>query len=307
MLDNASVDGSVEFLREALATEPAARLVESQENLGFAAGHNRVIEQAKGQFVLLLNQDVELDEDFAVYALAAFDERPQVASVQARIRRLARDGTRAITLDTTGLSMGRDRRFVSRSQGRPDHAAYQEAGPVFGADGPAPVYRRAALLGARLPRTGGGWEVLDEDFFMYKEDVDLAWRLRLLGWTAWYEPRALAWHARGVAGPLGNGLLAVARSNRTIPRWIKALAWRNQRLMLVKNERPLEYLRDLPWILRREVLSLGFILVADPLRLAVVGSTLRALPAALRKRRFLSRLAGDARGRPGNVPRAGAA
>lgn len=299
VLDNASTDGTLELLRERLRGDSQARLIESAVNLGFAAAHNRVINEARGAFVLLLNQDVELDAAFAENALAAFGDRPDVAAVQGRIRRLAADGSRLKVLDTTGLSMGRDRRFVSRSQGLPDSAAVAVPGPVFGADGPAPVYRRAALLDARLPRTGGGWEVLDEDFFMYKEDVDLAWRLHLLGWQAWYEPTALAWHARGAGGPAAAGMLAIARSNRTIPRWIKAISWRNQRLMQVKNERVGSYLRDLPWILRRELLSLGFMLVADPRRLVAIPRTARALPTAMRKRRYLNRrLARGATGSP---------
>jgi hypothetical protein len=59
--------------------------------------------------------------------------------------------------------------------------------------------------------------------------------------------------------------------------------------MQVKNELPRMYLRDLPWILRREILSLAFIIVADPRRLAAVPALIRALPGALRKRRFLQR------------------
>jgi GT2 family glycosyltransferase len=287
--DNASTDGTVELLRSRLADDTRARIVESPRNLGYAAAHNLAVHAARSEFVLLLNQDVELDGGFLAAALETLDERPAVAAIQGRIRRLEPGGTRADVLDTTGLEMRRDRRFVSRSQGRLDGTVHDQAGSVFGADGPAPVYRTAALRDARLPRTGGGWEVLDEDFFMYKEDVDLAWRLRRLGWDAWYEPRAAAWHGRGAAGPPGDGLLAIARSNRLIPRWIKQVSWRNQRLMQLKNESLSDYLRDLPWIARREVLSLGFILVADPRRLSVVPGLIRLLPSAARKRRYLWR------------------
>jgi len=303
VLDNASTDGSLEWLRHRIADDPRAHLIESTLNLGYAAAHNRIIEQARGPFVLLLNQDVQLDEGFAERALAAFEGRPTVAAVQGQIRRLGADSTRLDTLDTTGLQMGRYRRCVSRSQGLPSDAAPATGGPVFGADGPAPVYRRAALIDARVPRTRGGWEVLDEDFFMYKEDVDLAWRLKLLGWEAWYEPAALAWHARSAAGPPGTGLLAIARSNQHIPRWIKSLSWRNQRLMQVKNENLTAYLQDLPWIARRELLSLGFIVVADPRRLAAIPATLRALPGAMRKRRYLRQRLDQRAAEPGHRAR----
>jgi GT2 family glycosyltransferase len=288
VLDNASTDGSLDVLRSHVATDGRARLEASPENLGFAKAHNRNIGQARGEYVLLLNQDVELDPGFLREAVAAFSRSPRMGSVQGRLRRLGPNAEHTETLDTTGLEMQRDRRFVSRSQGETDGPGHHVAGPVFGADGPAPVYRHAALMDARLPASTGGWEVLDEDFFMYKEDVDLAWRLRLLGWTAWYAPDALAWHARGAGGPRAVSLLDIARTNRTIPRWIKVLSWRNQRLMQVKNDSLADYLRNLPWIVRREVLSLGFILVADPTRLRAVPSLLQLLPSALRKRRHLA-------------------
>ena len=289
VVENASTDGTVERLRAASATDARIELHESPVNLGFARAHNRNIFRARGRYVCLLNQDVELDDAFLHEAVAAFEAGDRIGAVQARLRRLAQDGTRTRILDGTGLEMHRDRRVVSRSQGEPDGPEHLRPGPVWGADGPAPIYRGAALLDARVPRRGGGWEVLDEDFFMYKEDVDLAWRLRRLGWRTWYAPRAVAWHARGAGGDRAATLLDIARTNRRIPRWVKALSWRNQRLMQVKNDRFSEFVRDLPWIARREVLSLGFMIVADPRRLRAVPALIAAFPGAVRKRMYLGR------------------
>jgi GT2 family glycosyltransferase len=289
VVDNASTDGTLEALRSEAALDPRIRIVESKVNLGYAKAHNQNITRARGQFVCLINQDLELDRDFLSEAAHAFDGRPAIGAVQGRILRLDSEGQRTTTIDTTGLLMQRDRRVVSRDQGDPCGSDQLSSGAIFGADGPAPIFRRTALLDARLPASSGGWEVLDEDFFMYKEDVDLAWRLRLLGWSAWYAPTAVAWHARGAGGPRARTMIEIARTNATIPRWIKQVSWRNQRLMQVKNELPTMYLRDLPWIARREILSMAFIIVADPKRLAAVPALLRALPGALRKRRILQK------------------
>ena len=290
VIDNASRDASLAIL-EAWAAERALRVsvVASPENLGYAAAHHRNIEAARGTYVLLLNQDVELDSGFVAAAVAALDDRPRVGAIQGRLRQLDGPDVRLATLDTTGLQMGRDRRAVSRAQGRSDGREHQQAGPVWGADGPAPMYRMAALQEARLPRRGGGWEVLDEDFFLYKEDVDLAWRLQLLGWSSWYAPKALAWHARGTGGTGATSMLDIARTNRTIRREAKSLSWRNQRLMQIKNEELASYLRDLPWIMRRELLSLAFISLFDPRRLVAIRDLWRGAPSAMRKRRYLRR------------------
>jgi GT2 family glycosyltransferase len=287
VLDNASSDGTTDWLRSAAARDPRIQLTESPINIGFAAGQNRTIRSTAGDYVVLLNQDVELDPGFLGAAVAALDERPAIGSLQARLLRLAAPGERTDVVDSTGLEMLRSRRVVSRRQGEQQSAGDRIAGPAWGADGPVPVYRRSALMDAALPSASGLTEVLDEDFFMYKEDVDLAWRLRLLGWGAWYEPAATAWHGRTAGGPPARSLLDIAMTNRTIPSWIKAISWRNQRLMQVKNEQPHELLRDLPWVAGRELLSLGFIALADPARLASLGSLATELPSAARKRRAL--------------------
>jgi GT2 family glycosyltransferase len=302
VLDNGSTDGTIELLRRHQAQEPRMRLEESPANLGFAGGHNRNIAVARGEYVLLLNQDVELDVGFLKAALTAIEEEPEVGAVQGRLRRLSQIGERTNIIDSTGLVWQRDHRVVSRRQGEHESDSDLHSGRVWGADGPAPFYRRAALLDAQVPRPGGGWEVLDEDFFMYKEDVDLAWRLRLLGWQTSYVPEALGWHARTAGGGPARTMLDIARTSRTIPRWIKVISWRNQRLMQVKNERFGRYLLDLPWIMAREMLSLGFIVLTDPLRLIAIAQLVRMLPRALRKRRYISSLIRAGRG----MSRAGA-
>ena len=289
ILDNASEDGSLVWLREQEAQDSRIHVWSAERNEGFARAQNRLIERARGEAVLLLNQDVILDPDFLAAALRALDEHPEAASVQPRLRRLDPTGARTDRLDSTGLVMGRDRRAVSRGQGEQDGPAHEVAGPVFGADGPAPLYRRAALLDARLPRSGGGWEILDEDFFMYKEDVDLAWRVRRLGWIAWYAPEALAWHARTAPGTSGGGWLGAARTTMAVPAWIRAISWRNQRLTQVKNDPLAAVFRDLPWIVGRELASMAFLILADPGRLTILPSLVRALPGTMRKRRALER------------------
>ena len=286
--DNASTDDSVELLRAHADWDPRFGLTESQHNLGYAAAHNGNIVRARGEFVLLLNQDVVLEPGFLDAAVAAFEARPDVAAVQGRLRRLGPDGTRTDTIDTTGLVMNRDRRAVARRQGEREAEADLVPGPVWGADGPAPVYRREALLEAALPRTGGGVEVLDEDFFMYKEDVDLAWRLQRIGWSAWYAPAALAWHGRTAGGGRERSWSDLASSRRTIPRWILRLSWRNQRLMQLKNETAAGLRRDFPWIARREILALLLMLLTDPRGLAAVNAIAHTAPAMLPKRRALA-------------------
>jgi GT2 family glycosyltransferase len=288
--DNGSADGSLSALRAYASRDARVRVTASDRNEGYVAPHDRAIVAARGEVVVLLNQDVELDPGFLAAVVDAFERHPEAASVQARVLTLAAGGVRVPVVDTTGLLMGRDHRAVSRHRGEPDGPALGSPGPVWGADGPAPAHRRRALLEARVPATLGGWEVLDRDFVTYKEDVDLAWRLHLLGWVAWYEPAAVAWHARGTGDSGARGPRATALANRAIPSSARALSWRNQRLMQIKNESLGGYARDLPFIVIRETLTLGFLIVVDPGALRAVVDLVRTASSALRKRRYLQAL-----------------
>ena len=78
------------------------------------------------------------------------------------------------------------------------------------------------------------------------------------------------------------------RSNGQIDPWIKAISWRNQRLMQIKNESSESLRADLPWLWVREAMSLGFMMVADPARLTALAQLVQAAPDAARKRRALA-------------------
>jgi GT2 family glycosyltransferase len=124
---------------------------------------------------------------------------------------------------------------------------------------------------------------------MYKEDVDLAWRLHRLGWRAWYSPTAIAWHGRTSAGPRTERLVDVARANQRVPAWIRGISWRNQRLMQLKNDDFRGYRRDLPRIAQREILSWLFVVGVDPFRMRATIDLVKLLPVTLTKRRYLAR------------------
>lgn len=286
VLDNASTDDTAARLLAFEREHAAVRLIQSPENLGFAAAHNRNIELMRGDFVCLLNQDIVLDPDFLKEAVGAFEQNADTAAVQGKLYRLGPELEKSSIFDTTGLRMLRNRRIVSRGQGEEDRGQFDQPARIFGADGPAPVFRASALREVRVPRTRGGWEILDEDFFMYKEDVDLAWRLLLFGWNAVYAPSAVAWHARG-AGASGQTVIAFARERRRLPGWVKCLSWGNQRLMQVKNEQGSLVTRDLLHILWKELRAFAFLAIFETRCLGAIPRLARMLPAARRKRAFI--------------------
>src|SRR5204863_6092868 len=135
-----------------------------------------------------LNPDTVLDPAFISELVLALDTRPDAASASGKLLRM--DGK---TLDSTGIVMLREQRHLDRGADQPDTGQFEKFEEIFGPSGAAAMYRRKALDDAAIDG-----QYFDEDFFAYREDADLAWRCRLLGWTSIYVPTAVAQHRRRV-------------------------------------------------------------------------------------------------------------
>jgi GT2 family glycosyltransferase len=189
VVDNGSDDGSAELVRRRF---PGARLLELGHNSGFAGGVNAGVAASSGSWLLLVNSDMVLAPE-AVRELVAVGARDgRTGSVAAQVL-FASDPD---VLNSAGIVV--DRLGVARDRllGRPLAESEQQPLPVFGASGGAALYRRSML-----DELGG----LDESFFLYLEDIDLAWRARMRGWGAMYAPGAVAHHAHSATSGHGSG------------------------------------------------------------------------------------------------------
>lgn len=187
--DNASRDGSRELVR---ARFPEARLLELPTNRGFGAGVNQALQRASGEWVLVLNNDASVAPEAVGELLAAGRRDPAVWAVAAQLRFVGRTGT----INSTGLVVDRLGVAADRDLGRrSDHA--REPVEIFGPSAACALYRREAL-----EQLGG----FDERFFVYLEDVDLAWRARMHGWRSLYAPAAVAYHHHSATGSHGSPL-----------------------------------------------------------------------------------------------------
>jgi GT2 family glycosyltransferase len=235
---------------------------------------------------VVLNADAWLDADFLVAALPCFDD-PTTGAVQGK---LLRHNGRTATgiIDSTGLVIMRNRRVLGRGQGEPDGDHFDISDEVFGPDGAAAIYRRAALDDVALPfGAKNGPEYFDEAFFAYKEDVDLAWRLRLRGWRTAYVPTAKAWHLRTARETSSAGLWTLRRERRELPPAIDALGFANHRLAQLKDDRLTDLLRDILPFATRETLAWGQRFARPGAAVAAIIRITRLSPQMLRKRRLI--------------------
>ncbi len=273
VIDNGSTDGSRELLLRGFRHW---RLVLHESNLGFSAGHNAGIREAAGAYLLLLNADLVLEPTFLEEMVRVMEQHPTVGMVQGKLYQMAAreryvDERR---FDSLGLCLTRDRRVVLRGHGEIDRGQYDAPQEIFAPDGAAPLYRRQMLEDIRLDG-----QYLDEQFFMYREEVDLGWRARWRGWQAWYAPRAVAYHVRRY-GPGGR---------RRQPRWLRRLQLRNRYCLLLKNEAWTTALADLLHIAWFEVRALGYSLVAEQHYLLAYLDAVRLAPVMWRRRWWIMR------------------
>jgi GT2 family glycosyltransferase len=269
-----------------LPVAPRLRVVEPGHNTGFAGAINLGIAASNAEFVLFHNADLVLDDGYLPEALACLQRHPNAAAVSGlclRPRAAAAEAPRLV--DSAGIVMRRDRSAFDRGEGEPCDGRYAREEQVFAVSGAALLARRSALDDVAV---AGEW--LPGSFFMYKEDLDLCWRLRLRGWECWYTPSAVAVHVRSSRGAGGRAYLAGVRhylaNERAKPAHVRVHSLKNEWLMLVRNETAASLLPDLPWVLWRQALLLTVTLAISPRLLArAVALFLRALPGALRSRR----------------------
>ncbi len=256
LVDNASKDGSREAPR---AFGGAVRLLAMPENVGFAAAMNAGIEASSGRYVLALNPDCRLEPDFAA-VLARRLDAPDAADVGSASGRLLRaEGERLSptgVLDSTGIYFTASGRHFDRGAGESAAGRYESEEDVAGASGAAGFYRRAALATARIS-TG----FFDADFFLYREDADLAWRLRNLGWRCLYVPSAVAHHRRRSLPERRRQMSALANMHSV----------KNRFLLRINNQSAGEAVRTFIPTAARDVVVVGACLTVERSSLPAFG------------------------------------
>lgn len=245
---------------------------ETGPNRGYAGGANAILRSVdklcpETEFVLILTPDVMLGSSFAAEVLTAMDRFSDVALASGKLMRP--DGH---TVDSAGIVLPRNRRPRDRGSEEVDRGQYENTEFVFGVSGAALMLRRSAV-----PELALDGEVFDEDFFVYHEDTDLAWRANLLGWRSLYVPSALAIHRR-----------RWQRNERfRIDPAVRRHSFKNHYLQMIKNERGRDFLMNVPIFVSWELARLAFALLADRGILAAYADAQQLSRRAFQKRRIL--------------------
>ena len=272
IIDNASTDGTNEMLRSDF---PEFAVITNPDNLGYCKSHNIAIRRCHGDYVMPLNADVFMEPGFVEAKVCAIESATNIGMVEGKLLRIAGHDA-AIpdekTIDGVGTVLTRARRNFERGQGERDEGQYAEREFVFGASGAAPLYRREMLNDIELEG-----EFFDEDFFIYRDEVDLAWRAQWLGWKCIFTPDAVAYHVRAYAPD----------KRRKVPKFFRQIQLRNRYLMIIKNSSVRNILLDLHHILWFEFRQLAYVPIFEPHLVKGFLGAIRLLPRMLKKRRVI--------------------
>lgn len=292
IVDNASNDGSPEFLRKNFQK---ISLLQNFKNTGFSYANNQGIKLAKTPFVLVMNPDIILEKYFIENIMRCANEHPRGGSFCGKMFQLSQknidtdihgDGLiqpiQSKIIDSAGIIAKKNRTFANRGENEEDSEKYNRTEQVFGASGCCALYRKEALEDIKT-----GNEYFDEDFFAYKEDIDLAWRLRLLGWESWYVPTACAHHFRSFAKSRLHSMKKIRESRKKVSKKIRMLSFKNHYLTLLKNETLQNFFISFFPIFFHGFARMAYSLIFEPYVFSGIPKIIFSLPKILKKRTII--------------------
>ena len=217
VVDNGSTDGSTSFID---ANYPWVHVIGLSDNFGFSKADNEGIYASRAPYVLLLNNDTEVETDFVEEMLSAIKRHKKAFSCSARmIQFFDRD-----KLDDAGNYYNALGWAFARGKGRDIHT-YEKEEKIFAACAGAAIYRKKIF-----EKIG----YFDEEHFAYLEDTDVGYRARIYGYENWYAPKAKVYH-------VGSGTSG-SRYNQFKTRYSS----RNNVYLIYKNMPILQIILNLP-------------------------------------------------------------
>jgi len=209
-VDNASTDGSLDFVRSNFCQYSNLKIIQNSRNLGFAEGNNVGANAAKGKYVVFLNNDTEVDLEWLKELVIVMESDKTIGAAQSKLLLFDRK-----TIDSAGDFINSYGRGWIRGHEEEDKGQYDRIIEIFSARAAAMIVKKRILRQVSY---------FDPTFFMICEDMDLGWRVRLNGYKVVFVPKSIVYH-------FGSG----TRKRIQIPAESYYYNTRNSFIMLIKN------------------------------------------------------------------------
>lgn len=261
-----SIYNKVEFYSEAI-------------NLSYGLALNKGIGMSEAAFTLCLNDDLTLDREYIKEALRGFSVDEKIGMVSGKILRADTK-----TIDSAGLFLSCWRTACERGYGIKDKGQFDRESYIFGVTGAVGFYRKKMLEEIKINS-----EYFDSDYGFFYEDLDIAWRAQNLSWKAYYVPKAVAYHVRGLTTRQGKGI-----NKRFARTYLSKELYRdlvkNRYLSMIKNERLVSFLIRLPFILLYDIFVWLYALIFRPWLLRLFFTQPLYINSAIQKRKMINSL-----------------
>lgn len=290
VVDNNSQDGTVSFLRN---NYPDVTVFQNKKNLGFAKANNQGIKLFNSPYVVLCNPDIIMDNDWLekIISRADSEKYSDYGSFGGKLLKLKvinadyGEFDKTNIIDSCGLKISKNHQIAEIGAGK-ENCDLNE-GEVFGHSGALVMYRRIALDNCLYKsKSNLSGEYFDEDFFFYKEDVDLAWRMQLAGFKSLFVPEANAYHVRSLAKQDVPSVMGLIKNRKCQSAMARQYSYRNHWLMLIKNESIKNLIKYSPFIFWYELKKMIYILLFEWSTWPAFGQVIAALPKIIKKRRY---------------------
>jgi GT2 family glycosyltransferase len=210
VVDDCSKDDTISIVKNKF---PDVCIIANEKNMGYAGSLNRGIAASPCDYIILSNDDIELSEDWLNCALAEFNGRPECGLVASKVLYMDQPDV----LNSTGMLYYRDLTAVNRGLDEKDIGQYDKAEEVFGAYGAIMLFKRSIFEDIGL---------FEEDYFLFREEDEIIWRMRLAGYSARYAPKARVFHKRSAHTKLFSKTKLYYSERNRIWNVVKFLPWR---------------------------------------------------------------------------------
>lgn len=186
-VDNASTDESFELVMKNFGKESNVRIFQNSRNLGYAGGYSVGMKHCRGKYVVTLDPDTEVDSRWLTELIKVMEADPTIGAAQSKLLLMDYKDR----FDSAGGSidyLGIESSWSASAYGEEDIGQYDKNREIFYAMGAAMTIKRKVLEEAGL---------YDFDFFINYEDIDLCWRIRLLGYKIIFVPKSVVYHVGG--------------------------------------------------------------------------------------------------------------
>lgn len=180
VVDNGSQDGSVDYIKKYF---PKVKIITLDKNYGFAKAINMGIKQSCGKYLILLNNDTEVDKNYLEHLVKTGQTHPEVSFVAAKMLNFYNRNI----IDSAGDAVDAVGHSYNIGLGEKDEERFNKEGEVFLVTAGGSLYKKEVFEKVGL---------FDEDYGTYMEDVDLGLRAQLAGFKGWYTPKAVLYHMR---------------------------------------------------------------------------------------------------------------